>query len=912
MSDLQFATLDYQSAELYTSLTQRPPTATPLNIPLPDLSQKPPSKNLDPLNEAFRLEEQARQREIFKAEKEAYDNRMRDLREKEIARNRELQNRKPVPVEEGAVRTRDYEAQYEKPKSAEPVQPKPSPAEPPTTPQNSGARPTPEQAPGIPPKSGQPTKPASPNISKPGGIPRSLPVAAGRYAIPAVFATLDFGLRVVNGQSIAQAAVGTAGGVAGSLVGAAIGGALGGPIGAFAGSMIGGVIGGGIADYIYRLVVPPTGRPPIPVVTGPYPFFGGQGAGVFYRVSGNSIINTNGSLGDGGFSVTVYGPIRSVRISGYDAVPGSTGVGAIVDAYDALGNPISVGQGYGAAGVSFSYNLSNISIERLDGLPDTAGNPAPNPIPADNRLPGSVFHPGNNDYYPGSAYPGDGQARPNNGVSSGAPGTGTPRPSSESQIGGGFPAPRKNPNPAVTPSGLGGNLPDFAPAPTPSPYGNPSSLGGSNPSGSTGTGNSSTGNPTAVPSPRSGGGASFSVPVSATGGANTTFAEPAQPIPLGSSKSSVGGSPYPVKNRVPDPSPAANPNPTTTDKKVEDLEKEIIRQGTALAIITSILTQLRDRPSPINRDQTKDVVQEAVCEISQPDRCLGSPIKNNSDKLDNIGTKLDALNLGSNAAQLALLNTINTKIGEQLPGGLAGKLTRFSQWLQLDRALNLMILAATIHNAMMLTNDIGQTLLGAINNVLTLIGLKGDDGQPFNLGEIISSGIENLIKGIIGADNYVALTTAVAKANRIYQATTNILNSFQSLTSTVLNALEITVGRIGKIGNALRKSGEVLENAYGWMNPQPKFNRVTQILESLQNGASTIQMVTQAPLDIINATTEMTNASTEFVNAIKDDGTPANITTPEPEPDVLKAAEAAIKEASAGQEMTDPDLEADE
>ena len=159
---------------------------------------------------------------------------------------------------------------------------------------------------------------------------------------------------------------------------------------------------------------------------------------------------------------------------------------------------------------------------------------------------------------------------------------------------------------------------------------------------------------------------------------------------------------------------------------------------------------------------------------------------------------------------------------------------------------------------------------------------------------IISSSIENLIKGIIGADNYVQLREAWAKANRIYQATVNILNNFQNLASTILTALEMTAGKVAKIGNALRSAGEVLDNAYNWMNPQPKFNRVTQTLESLQNGASTVQMVTQVPLDVVSATTELTTASTEFVKAIKED-TPANKATPIPEPDELKAKETQVK-----------------
>lgn len=68
-----------------------------------------------------------------------------------------------------------------------------------------------------------------------------------------------------------------------------------------------------------------------------------------------------------------------------------------------------------------------------------------------------------------------------------------------------------------------------------------------------------------------------------------------------------------------------------------------------------------------------------------------------------------------------------------------------------------------------------------------------------------------------------------------------------------------------KIGNALKKSGEVLENAYGWMNPQPKFNRVSQTLENLQQGASRIQQVTQVPIDVVQGVTGLQEANTEFI-----------------------------------------------
>ncbi|OUL36361.1 hypothetical protein BV372_08050 [Nostoc sp. T09] len=872
MSDLQFATLDYASAELYTSLTQQPSTATPLNLPLEDFSKKPPSTNLDPLNEAFRIQDQQRQQSLFQQQREAQQLREQALREREIARNQQLLNKRSPIDEPGPVQSRDYEAQYEKPVPIEEFHPKPSTAEPPTTPQTSGARPTPETAPGVLPKTGSPTKPVSASVDLPGVLPRSVPTAIGRAAIPAAFAAVDFGVRVVNGQSVNQAAFGTAGGVIGGIAGAAIGGALGGPVGSVVGGLIGGAIGGNIADYIWKQVGPHTGTPPVDAPTGPYPFFGGQSPNVSYKVSCDWDFYFNGNFQSTQHFETSFVNGVVVTVGAGNPIPGRSSVGAYVLFRRPNGDIDQSDAGLGFYPGCECKNVRNISITRQDGLPDDGGNPAPYPIPGDYRLPGSVGHPGNSESYPPGGNPNSNSpgSKPPAGVSSGGPATGNNRPPSDSATGTGSPAPRKNPHPDYSPGGLGGNLPGTAPAPTPNPQGNPSAIGGS----STGTG-SSQGIPSANPGP----GVDTVTLTSPVGGVSLGPSGPAQPVPLGSTKS--GFKPYPTENSVTKPPGAENPNPTKTDKRIEDLEKEIIRQGSALAIITGLLQQLNNKPAsnPLSRDATKSAVQEAVCEIAQPDKCLGAPIKNaedaaksNGDKLDDLATQLAGLNTAGNAVQIGLLNTINAKIGEQLPGGLAGKLTRFSQWLQLDRALNLMILATTIHNGLMLSNDIGQTLLGAINNILQVIGLKGDDGQAFNLGSVVSGGIENLIKSIVGEENYTVLNAAYQKANRIYQATTNVLNQLMNVNSIITNALEVIGSYTGKIGNALRIWGVVGEKAYSWMNPQPSFdNKWIGKLQQLQEGANTVAMVAQIPVDAVNAVTELNNSTTGLISAIKQD-----------------------------------------
>jgi hypothetical protein len=318
------------------------------------------------------------------------------------------------------------------------------------------------------------------------------------------------------------------------------------------------------------------------------------------------------------------------------------------------------------------------------------------------------------------------------------------------------------------------------------------------------------------------------------------------------------------------------------------------------------------RPSIPTIPQIETASATGTCRTLQPGGCsrralddLGNNINQNTNNQSN--NLLDKLNAGANAAQLALLKIIDNKLGAQIPGGISDKLVKGFKWLKLDRALSILTFAATVQNHVMLSNSIGTTLLGAFSNILSLIGLKDDQGQGYDVGSVINSSIESFVKSIVGAENYATISETWAKANRIYQATTNVLNAFQGLSSTILSGMELIAGNNSKIGNALKKAGTVLDNAYGWMNPQPKFNRVTQTLEKFQAGASTIQMVTQAPLDIINAITELQNTNTELVKALKEDK-PENKAPEIPEPDKLKADELVSKIGSRISNILPDDL----
>jgi uncharacterized phage infection (PIP) family protein YhgE len=152
----------------------------------------------------------------------------------------------------------------------------------------------------------------------------------------------------------------------------------------------------------------------------------------------------------------------------------------------------------------------------------------------------------------------------------------------------------------------------------------------------------------------------------------------------------------------------------------------------------------------------------------------------------------------------------------------------------------------------MLSRDLGQTLISILGNSLSVIGIKDADGVASSFSEAIGDGVENIVKGIIGESNYTQLTTQWAKANRIYQSAVNIYQLTTDSMFAVSEGLNTIGEHTGKIGNALKRSGAVLENSYNWFGERFNFRtgknraiqRVIDGLETAQSVASDLEDVT--------------------------------------------------------------------
>lgn len=250
------------------------------------------------------------------------------------------------------------------------------------------------------------------------------------------------------------------------------------------------------------------------------------------------------------------------------------------------------------------------------------------------------------------------------------------------------------------------------------------------------------------------------------------------------------------------------------------------------------------------------------------------------------------LSLGMQAFNTAQLNSVQSKLGSQLPGGLSAAASKiingfnaltnlinssFSKtwkFLKLDRVLNVLTFAASLHNALMLSRSLGDTLLDVTSSVLSAIGLRDANGSPFDLQEFFGSQFENFIKGIIGTEAYEGNKAKFNAANRIISSAANLLWSMQSMLYNAIEGIEIIGGWVAKMANGMKFDGLVSDNLWGWFNPNPNFkNPVFKAMEKindLDDAASQIYMISTNVVDFQDTAQQLGEQKAALQKAITD------------------------------------------
>lgn len=285
-----------------------------------------------------------------------------------------------------------------------------------------------------------------------------------------------------------------------------------------------------------------------------------------------------------------------------------------------------------------------------------------------------------------------------------------------------------------------------------------------------------------------------------------------------------------------------------------------------------------------------------------------------SGKVDGVNTVLGTVtNVQIAEAKTGIANVaglIGTPVAQgaqTVLGGIDATTTflgKFAKSLYLDKIYNGLTLLVSLHNAAMLSRNLAETVGYFIDSGMDALGIKDENEEPLDLGTTLGNTISNTIKNIVGEDVYNGVSDGWKKLSAIYTAAINILDNITAMLAGLAESMEIIGNYTGKIGNALKRGGVVLENAYNWMddNLRLKTGRFATI-QKIADGINTAE-------DVVNNLTEVTdviNESEDLVNEIKGEWTKikGNVTEGEGE---KATQETASELASQGAGIDKPDL----
>lgn len=313
--------------------------------------------------------------------------------------------------------------------------------------------------------------------------------------------------------------------------------------------------------------------------------------------------------------------------------------------------------------------------------------------------------------------------------------------------------------------------------------------------------------------------------------------------------------------------------------------------ATGTVTTTNLLNQINQQTKPENQQAN---AKEGSCQAMNSPSCrkdmvddIKNPINQNIDAKTGL---LAANQLGQDVALgniLAKVTSVFERLGRLFDNSL------------INKAMQYVTMITVIHNAAMLSRGIAETLGSALDQGLQVFGLQAKmedkDGAITGVNAVLGKSFENLIKGIIGADNYTALNNTWIQANRIYQTGINLISNVQSILDSTTAVAELTSNRLATWMNAARSAGLVRENAYGAQSENvTKFNAFMNKLENLEQGASNVAAIAGNVLTTQQAITEIQTNRQEFENALKDKPQGTGL----PENDPAKAAAATKKEQS--------------
>ncbi len=365
------------------------------------------------------------------------------------------------------------------------------------------------------------------------------------------------------------------------------------------------------------------------------------------------------------------------------------------------------------------------------------------------------------------------------------------------------------------------------------------------------------------------------------------------------------------------PPPATKPQTTPNTPPFPDLGT-IALGVTALGITTgAVLTgvdAIKNKTDKID-NQTRPEAQQAnaqqgVCDAMQPQQCGYQGVKQATEEATNPIKETVNENkgiLGSIVGNLGILLTLITS-----------NFTKLFNFLDLNAKVesvkSTITLALTLHNALMLSQSLGDTLGVILDNVLNVFGntFRDSNGNQIGASQYLGATVQQWIINVIGVENYVQLTETLAQANRIYQTGMNILSTVQGVFDAANAAAQATGIKLSLLMNGLRDDGVVSPRAYGHQDESPlgnrasalqRFTQLTTTVSDLDSKAQNLVTITSAPITIRDSVKQSKDDFKAF-NDARDSSSEVNKQAKQAKLDLIKELKP-ITEATIGKRDDD-------
>jgi uncharacterized coiled-coil protein SlyX len=350
------------------------------------------------------------------------------------------------------------------------------------------------------------------------------------------------------------------------------------------------------------------------------------------------------------------------------------------------------------------------------------------------------------------------------------------------------------------------------------------------------------------------------------------------------------------------------------DVDLSGIEAKLEEISNLVISIPGLITKLPAQES------FKAGVAEGTCRTTQPGGCMAKRF----DNLDGLGnasnTKLDGVNATLEAAQLHQVGVINAKLGPAIPGGIGANVFKTFEGVKnltdklwktfgIDRVVSLLTLAASIHNAAMLSRQLGETLVETAETIIKAMQatlpdfLKNPDGEnlEIDLSELFTNQIEDFLKNTLGEDNFYELKATWIKNNRILTAASNGLSAMRGMSNAMTDGLQVVGGWIAQGFNGIQREGLVSDKTWPWMDEAPRFknkelNRFTNLLENAEDATSSVQQIGSQVIEFTQESKELVEATTALNKALDEDT------------EKIAAEEKKKDEESEAKEPSDSDL----